>query len=59
MGKRKDVRMIQKSGSEQANEKVFRETWNVLKCLDMETIFKPKESCKYMLNKTDMLFLKD
>ena len=44
VGKRKDVKMIQNSGSEQVNEEqVFRETWNVLKCLNMETIFKPKE----------------
>lgn len=42
--KGKEVRMIQNYGLEQTiEEKVLREMWNVLKCLNMETIFKPKK----------------
>ena len=41
----KEVTMMQNLGLEQTEEeKAFRETWHVLKCLNLKTIFKPKNN---------------
>lgn len=42
---RKEVTMMQNWGLEQTEEeKAFRETWHVLKFLNLKTIFKPKNN---------------